>query len=67
MALSCFFEFSECDGRAREADPADPVSRHMSGSEIWLVQRSKLAIVTGVFASLSLKIERERQICSCNG
>jgi len=33
----------------------------MSGSEIWLIQRSKLAIVTGVFASLGLKLRRERQ------
>jgi hypothetical protein len=33
----------------------------MSGSEIWLIERSKLAIVTGVFASLSLNLRRERQ------
>jgi len=39
----------------------------MSGSEIWLIERSKLAIVTGVFASLSLKLRRERQICWCRG
>jgi hypothetical protein len=45
----------------------DPLSRHMSGSEIWLIQHSKLAIVTGVFASLSLKLRRERQICWCRG
>jgi hypothetical protein len=37
----------------------------MRGSEIWLIERSKLAIVTGVFASLSLKRRRERQICWC--
>jgi len=39
----------------------------MSGSEIWLIERSKLAIDTGVFASLSLKLRRERQICWCRG
>jgi hypothetical protein len=33
----------------------------MSGSEIWLIERSKLAIVTPVFASLGLKLRRERQ------
>jgi hypothetical protein len=54
MALSCFFDFKFAIGAGMARHSGDPLSYciHMTRSEIWLVERSKLAIVTGAFASL---------------